>query len=270
MYHQHLKSLALSLLFGIAWTTSAYCTPGERFHIKEDNTNIHESPTATAPVVGRLNEGDRVIEFGRQDLWVKVSQLGAVGIDGWVKKSDLMPEPQATQQSTQDARQAAQVAVPIEALPNARPDRFRPDEAITPDKIRPGEAITPDTIRPGNCPAFDAATIDKCFTGYVPGIEYPECVDVPRKPSTFLTLTAKEFVVNSFSSVPNPSISFGYVPYTSFNASVHKGRATLTGVGPRECRISKRITRSQAHICRREILLSGAWNNLCYSMFEQE
>jgi hypothetical protein len=93
MHQQNLKTLAFSLLFGLAWTTSAYGTPGERFQIREDNTSIYESPSETAPVVRHLNEGDRVIEFRRQGAWVKVSQLGAVGEDGWVEVSRLTPEP---------------------------------------------------------------------------------------------------------------------------------------------------------------------------------
>ncbi len=91
--HHHIKALAFGLLFGLAWVTSAYGTPGERFHIREDNTNIHEGPTATAPVVRHLNQGARVIEFRRQGSWVKVSQLGAVGEDGWVEISRLAPDP---------------------------------------------------------------------------------------------------------------------------------------------------------------------------------
>ena len=91
--HHHIKALAFGLLFVLAWTTSAYGSPGERFHIREDNTSIYEGPTATAPVVRNLNKGDRVIEFRRQGSWVKVSQLGAVGKDGWVEISRLALEP---------------------------------------------------------------------------------------------------------------------------------------------------------------------------------
>ncbi len=93
MQHNHIKAFAFSLLLGLAWTTSAYGTPRELFHIKEENTGIHEEPSATAPVVRHLNKGDRVIEFRRQGSWVKVSQLGAVGEDGWVEISRLAPEP---------------------------------------------------------------------------------------------------------------------------------------------------------------------------------
>ncbi len=92
MQRNHIKAFAFSLLLGLAWTTTAYGTPGERFHIKEDNTGIHEGPSATASVVRHLNKGDRVIEFRRQGSWVKVSQLGAVGEDGWVEISRLAPD----------------------------------------------------------------------------------------------------------------------------------------------------------------------------------
>jgi hypothetical protein len=92
MQNYLIKVLAVGLLSGLAWTTSAYGTPGERFHIKEDNTGIHVDPSATASVVRRLNKGDRVIEFRRQGSWVKVSQLGAVGEGGWVEISRLAPD----------------------------------------------------------------------------------------------------------------------------------------------------------------------------------
>ena len=92
MQNYLIKVLAVGLLSGLAWTTSAYGTPGERFHIKEDNTGIHADPSATASVVRRLNKGDRVIEFRRQGSWVKVSQLGAVGEGGWVEISRLAPD----------------------------------------------------------------------------------------------------------------------------------------------------------------------------------
>ena len=93
MQDHPIRALAFSLFFGLAWTTYAYGSPGELFHIREDNTNIHEGPTATAPVVRHLNKGDRVIEFRRQGSWVKVGQLGAVGKDGWIEISRLVPEP---------------------------------------------------------------------------------------------------------------------------------------------------------------------------------
>ena len=92
MEHHNVKALVLGLLIGLAWTTSAYGTPGERFYVQEDNTSLHEGPSATAPVVRHLNKGDRVIEFRRQGSWVKVSQLGAVGEDGWVEISRLAPD----------------------------------------------------------------------------------------------------------------------------------------------------------------------------------
>ncbi len=92
MQYHLIKVLAVGLLLSLAWVTSAYGTPGERFHIKEDNTGIHEGPTATASVVRHLNKADSVIEFRRQGSWVKVSQLGAVGKDGWVEISRLAPD----------------------------------------------------------------------------------------------------------------------------------------------------------------------------------
>jgi uncharacterized protein YgiM (DUF1202 family) len=93
MCRQHRLALAFSLLVSLAWATSAYATPGERFYIDMDNISVRERPAAAAPVVRHLNKGDRVIEFRRQGSWIRVSQLGAVGEDGWVEISYLVPEP---------------------------------------------------------------------------------------------------------------------------------------------------------------------------------
>ena len=144
MQHHRIKALAFGLLFVLVWTTFAFGTPGERFYVREDNTSLHEGPSATASVVRRLDKGDRVIEFRRQGSWVKVSQLGAVGKDGWVEISRLAPEPRNSG--------GGQVVRRIET-----------PSIITPDKIRPGEKVTPSYVRPGKCPEFDAATIDNCF-----------------------------------------------------------------------------------------------------------
>ena len=71
----------------------AHATPGDRFYVQEDDTNLHESPSAAAPIAIRLKRGDRVIEFRRQGSWVRVNLLGSVGKDGWIDISRLGSKP---------------------------------------------------------------------------------------------------------------------------------------------------------------------------------
>ncbi len=79
-------------LLGLALTASANAAPGQRYVVQKDNTKVYRAPTTNSAVVTRLNKGDRVIEWRRQGSWVNISQLGAVGKDGWVKLSRLRTE----------------------------------------------------------------------------------------------------------------------------------------------------------------------------------
>ena len=80
------------ILLGFTLAMPSNAGPGQRYDVQKDNTKVHSSPSATAPVVMRLNKGDRVIEWRRQGSWVKISRLGAVGRDGWIKIFRLRPE----------------------------------------------------------------------------------------------------------------------------------------------------------------------------------
>ena len=92
MWHQGIKVAVLLFLSGLISVTTSYATPGERYFVQEDNTNIYEAPSANSPIVMRLNQDDRVIEWRRQGSWVKISRLGSVGNEGWVKISRISPE----------------------------------------------------------------------------------------------------------------------------------------------------------------------------------
>jgi clan AA aspartic protease (TIGR02281 family) len=77
---------------GLALAANATASPGQRYDVLNDDTKVFEAPRANAPVVMRLNKGDRVIEWRRQGSWVNISQMGAVGKEGWVKISRLRSE----------------------------------------------------------------------------------------------------------------------------------------------------------------------------------
>jgi len=72
--------------------TSAHAAPGERYDVQRDGTKIYASDSPKARVLGILNRGDRVIEWRRKGAWVEISQMGAVGGNGWVRLSSLRSE----------------------------------------------------------------------------------------------------------------------------------------------------------------------------------
>ena len=87
-----IRFMAFALL-GLIFAASAHASPGQRFHVPKNNTKIFSAPRFSAPVVMRLKQGDRVIEWKRQGSWVKIGLLGgSIGKDGWVQISRLVPD----------------------------------------------------------------------------------------------------------------------------------------------------------------------------------
>ncbi len=80
-------------LFGLTLAATSYATPGARHIVQGNNTNIYKAPSNNAPIVMQLNQGDRVIEWQRQGSWVKISQMGVFGSEGWVESSRIALEP---------------------------------------------------------------------------------------------------------------------------------------------------------------------------------
>lgn len=91
MIRRRMKILIFALA-GLALATTSYAGSGQRYDVQKNGAIVYSAPRTTAPVVMRLNRGDRVIEWRRQGLWVKISRLGAVGKTGWVKISRLQTE----------------------------------------------------------------------------------------------------------------------------------------------------------------------------------
>ncbi len=79
-------------LLGFAVASGALAAPGQRYDVQRNDTKIHASPSAKARVLGRLNRGDRVIEWRRKGAWVEISPMGVVGKNGWVHISRLRSE----------------------------------------------------------------------------------------------------------------------------------------------------------------------------------
>ena len=86
------------MLIGVLLGASvARATPGDTFTVGPEGAQLYPAPDAGAPVVGRLTEGRRVMEFERRGDWVRIRVLGAVGEETWVRTDRLvrsLPVPQ--------------------------------------------------------------------------------------------------------------------------------------------------------------------------------
>lgn len=134
MLYYQMKIVALAVL-GLALATNAYAGPGKRYHVRMDGTKVYEAPSATAPVIMQLNQGDRVMEWRRQGQWVKVSRIGAVGKDGWVRISRLRTEARKIEIEANPDGQFF-----VKATVNGKAMRFLVDTGATHVVLRPKDA----------------------------------------------------------------------------------------------------------------------------------
>lgn len=134
MLYRFMKAIGLFLV-GLALATNAIAAPGQRYDVQKDGTKIYEAPNINAPVVTRLNKGDRVIEWRRQGSWVNISRLGAVGKDGWVKFSRLR-----TEASEIEIKMSPESQFLVQALVNGKAIEFMVDTGATHVVLRPEDA----------------------------------------------------------------------------------------------------------------------------------
>jgi hypothetical protein len=85
------------LLFGLTFflALAARASPGDTLYVQSKSVNVYDAPSANAPVVMQLNQGQKLKEFRRQGEWVKVIIYGEVGKEGWVEESLIGPKPLA-------------------------------------------------------------------------------------------------------------------------------------------------------------------------------
>jgi clan AA aspartic protease (TIGR02281 family) len=122
-------------LVGLALAANASASPGQRYDVRKDGTKVFSAPRANAPVVTRLNKGDRVIEWRRQGSWVNISQLGAVGKEGWVKISRLR-----TEASEIEIKLSPRNQFLVQAAVNGKAIDFIVDTGATHVLLRPEDA----------------------------------------------------------------------------------------------------------------------------------
>jgi clan AA aspartic protease (TIGR02281 family) len=126
-------------LLALAFANDAQAKTGERFFIEQNNTKIYSAPNASAPVVTRLDKGDRVMEWRRQGPWVKISQMGGrVGSDGWVRLSRLVPNTEGERKIEIEMDRAGQFR--LDAQVNGITITFLVDTGATGIFLSPGDA----------------------------------------------------------------------------------------------------------------------------------
>jgi len=78
--------------------------PGDTIRPRQEEVPIYEQPDGSSAVVRRLSTSDRLLEFRRQDGWVKVATHRMLGW-GWVRADDvilLRQPPQEPENSKRD------------------------------------------------------------------------------------------------------------------------------------------------------------------------
>lgn len=77
------------LLFGLTFflALAARASPGDTLYVQSKSVNVYEVPSANAPVVMQVVQGQKLKEFRRQGEWVKVIIYGEVGKEGWIEGS---------------------------------------------------------------------------------------------------------------------------------------------------------------------------------------
>jgi hypothetical protein len=76
--------LAVWSLFLGAWA-AAWATPGQILLVQDETARLRQRPDPQAQVVRDLAVGDKLIEFRREDGWVKVGVFGTLGVEGWLR-----------------------------------------------------------------------------------------------------------------------------------------------------------------------------------------
>lgn len=94
----------------------ARATPGEILVITGTEVALRTAPDTESRVIERLDTNDRIMEFERQDGWVRGLLFGAIGKEGWVAARYL----EAETDSRQDGVPQAYSEAPDKVLPDTQ------------------------------------------------------------------------------------------------------------------------------------------------------
>ncbi len=135
--------LAANLLAGGA----AVAGEGARLRVIGSNVNLRAEPGLTAPVLGRVQQDQTVVEQTRQGAWLLVAIDGGAGRQGWIHSSRLQPLAPTPVVIAADAKPP--VAADDAPAPAAAPEAPAPAPAPLPAAVEPAPAAADDQ------PAFD-------------------------------------------------------------------------------------------------------------------
>ncbi len=90
---RYLQLLLLVSLCVMGGLRAPGASPGQIYFLRGESAALHGQPSPESPVLRRLSEGDRLIEFQRRGTWIKVGVFGAIGLEGWLPRDSLVPRP---------------------------------------------------------------------------------------------------------------------------------------------------------------------------------
>ena len=73
--------------------SAALATPGDVLYVEARGAELRAAPEPAAPVVARLADGHKLIEFERRGAWLRVGVFGAIGLVGWVREDRIVDRP---------------------------------------------------------------------------------------------------------------------------------------------------------------------------------
>ncbi len=68
---------------------------GEVLRPNSDDVALRAAPALDGRVIKRLGRDDRLLLFERRSDWLRVGVFGAVAVEGWVKSTEVAPQPRA-------------------------------------------------------------------------------------------------------------------------------------------------------------------------------
>ena len=78
------RAVTIGLVFSLTIIMGTSADLGDTLYVQKDGVNVRSGPNAERPVVMQLNQGHKLLEFGREGAWVNVGIEQSGGRDGWI------------------------------------------------------------------------------------------------------------------------------------------------------------------------------------------
>ena len=87
------RTVLLAFVLLLAVPAGLGATPGQVHPVPDEGLELRSAPDKGAPVVRRLEAGQRLLEYERRGPWMRVGVFGGVGQEGWVPDAFLAALP---------------------------------------------------------------------------------------------------------------------------------------------------------------------------------